>query len=136
MNATWLSIALMLTLGACATQPQQASAPAPQPCTQTGIASWYPGAERGKTSPNELVAAHPTLPFDTTVQVTALETGRTVTVRINDRGPFSKGRIIDLSEKAAQQLGIKHDGVGQVKLAVDGAVDQGCPWQDASLTPS
>ncbi len=67
------------------------------------------------------------------VQVTALESGRTVKVRINDRGPFSKGRIIDLSEKAAQQLGIKHDGVSQVKLDIDGVADQGCPLQIASL---
>ena len=126
----------MLALGACATQPQQASAPASQPCTQTGVASWYHGATRGKTSPNELVAAHPTLPFDTTVQVTALETGRTVTVRINDRGPFSKGRIIDLSEKAAQQLGIKHDGVGQVRLEPDGATADACPLRETQLTRS
>jgi len=63
-----------------------------------------------------MTAAHRTLPFQTVVRVTDLETGRMVKVRINDRGPFVKGRIIDLSERAARALGIAQDGVAKVRV--------------------
>jgi len=77
---------------------------------ETGIASVY-AYSGGKTAsgeratPGHLTAAHKTLPFGTMVQVTNKKNGRTVTVRINDRGPFIRGRIIDLTPAAASQLG-------------------------------
>jgi rare lipoprotein A len=86
----------------------------------SGMASWY--AEGARTAsgvrfnPNAMTAAHRTLPFGTRVLVTARATGRTVTVTINDRGPFVGGRVIDLSREAARQLGL--GGVGRVDLTV------------------
>lgn len=79
---------------------------------QTGIASWYGPGFHGRTTAsgerfnqNAMTAAHPTLKFGTIVTVTNHKTGRSVKVRINDRGPFIKGRIIDLSKAAAQRIG-------------------------------
>lgn len=89
-----------------------------------GYASWY-GTESGDRSANgekfrakAIAAAHPTLPLPSYVEVTALETGRTVLVRVNDRGPFSRGRIIDLSRGAAEQLGVRNAGVAAVRVRV------------------
>jgi rare lipoprotein A len=89
---------------------------------QSGRASWYgPGFHGKKTASGEcfntraLTAAHRSLPFGTKVLVTNERTGRSVVVRINDRGPFAHGRVIDLSKAAAQAVGIS--GVGKVKLA-------------------
>jgi rare lipoprotein A len=65
-----------------------------------------------------MTAAHPVLPFGTQVRVRRLKTGQAVTVRINDRGPFVKGRIIDLSYAAAKQLGMLADGLAKVHLRV------------------
>lgn len=65
------------------------------------------------------------------MQVTAIETGQSLVVRINDRGPFRRGRIIDLSKGAADQLGIRHDGVVRVRLELDGLAGEGCPFQQA-----
>ena len=88
---------------------------------QSGGASWYgPGFHGKKTASGErfntraLTAAHRSLPFGTKVRVTNERTGRSVVVRINDRGPFVGGRVIDLSKAAAQAVGIS--GVGKVKL--------------------
>ena len=67
-----------------------------------------------------MTAAHKTLPFGTRVRVTRADTGKSVVVRINDRGPFKPGRIIDLSEKAAEDLGMTRAGVTPVKLEVLG----------------
>lgn len=67
---------------------------------------------------NRLTAAHPTLPFDTVVRVRSLQTGREVVVRINDRGPFTKGRVIDLSRAAAQALGMLAAGIQDVVVFV------------------
>ena len=93
--------------------------------TQVGMASWYgPGFLKHKTASGERfsaqksTAAHPTLPLGTHVRVTNLKNGRTTVVRVNDRGPYAKGRIIDLSPAAAKQLAMKHDGVTPVKLEV------------------
>jgi rare lipoprotein A len=66
----------------------------------------------------ELTAAHPTLPFGTKVRVTDVKSGRSVTVRVNDRGPFIKGRVIDVSHAAAESLGMVGKGVAKVKLDV------------------
>ncbi|MFM7314862.1 MAG: septal ring lytic transglycosylase RlpA family protein, partial [Cyanobium sp.] len=91
----------------------------------TGQASWYgPGFYGNRTAsgevlrPGTLTAAHPTLAFGTRVRVTNLWNGRTAVVRINDRGPFHGGRIIDLAHGAAQQLGVTSSGTAQVKIEV------------------
>jgi len=87
-----------------------------------GLASFYwqgkKTANGEKFNPQELTAAHRTLPFGTRVRVTSLNTGRSVTVRINDRGPFVDGRIVDISRSAAQSLGMVDRGVTKVKLDV------------------
>ena len=67
---------------------------------------------------NKLTAAHPTLPFNTVVRVENLKNGRTVKVRINDRGPFIQGRIIDLSRKAAENLDMIREGVVPVRIEI------------------
>lgn len=96
-----------------------------EPCKDvlTGVASWY-GSECSHTAtgkrynPNSLTAAHRTLPIGTRVQVKNLATGRSVTLEINDRGPFRKGRMLDVSKGAAQQLGMIRSGTAKVELAV------------------
>ncbi|MGB3310105.1 MAG: septal ring lytic transglycosylase RlpA family protein [Nodosilinea sp.] len=91
----------------------------------TGMASWYGPGFHGRRSAsgevfnqNALTAAHRTLPFGTQVRVTNLSTGQSVVVRINDRGPFSHGRVIDLSAAAAGQIGLRASGVGRVQVDV------------------
>lgn len=92
---------------------------------ESGFASWYGGKFQGrKTASGEifdtnlLTAAHKTLPFGTVVKVTNLENGKTVVVRINDRGPFVEGRIIDLSQAAAEEIGMLGAGVARVNLEI------------------
>src|SRR5215211_724363 len=109
-------VALACTLGA-----PSASAEETQPI-QTGAASWYGPGFHGKRTANgetfntnALTAAHKTLPFGTQVRVKNERTGKSVVVRINDRGPYAHGRVIDLSKAAAEAVGIS--GVGQVTLA-------------------
>jgi rare lipoprotein A len=93
--------------------------------TQRGMATWY-GSHGGMTAsgermkPSAMTAAHRTLPMNTRVKVTHAKTGRSVVVRINDRGPYGKGRIIDLSPAAARQLGIVDEGVAPVVIEVVG----------------
>jgi len=103
-----------------------ASLAATKGSTITGKASWYGGRFHGrKTASGErfdkraMTAAHRELPFGTKVRVTSINTGRSVVVRINDRGPFGRReRIIDVSEAAAEALGMKSAGVVKVKLEV------------------
>lgn len=90
-----------------------------------GVASWYgPGFAGRRTAsgerfdPGQMTAAHRTLPFGSKVRVT--HNGRSVVVRINDRGPFHGGRVIDLSQAAAEELGIRRAGSGRVELALLG----------------
>ncbi|OSZ70477.1 septal ring lytic transglycosylase RlpA family lipoprotein [Sphingomonas sp. IBVSS1] len=90
---------------------------------EEGVASWYgPGFHAGNTANGErydqddLTAAHRTLPMPSWVEVENLDNGRKLTVRINDRGPFARGRIIDLSRKAAQLLGVDRAGTARVRL--------------------
>jgi rare lipoprotein A len=87
-----------------------------------GLASFYsydPHTASGeKFDKNELTAAHRTLPFGTRLRVTDVNTGRSVTVRVNDRGPFVRGRVVDVSASAAQSLGITGKGVAKVKVDV------------------
>lgn len=95
------------------------------PYYEVGIASWYgPGFQGNYTANGEIYdmngisAAHKTLPFGTIVRVVDLDTGRSVVVRINDRGPFIEGRIIDLSKGAAEKLGIVDKGIARVGLRI------------------
>jgi rare lipoprotein A len=90
---------------------------------QKGIASWYGADFHGKKTANgetydmhEVTAAHKTLPLDTYVKVDNLENGKSIVVRVNDRGPFVRGRIIDLSFAAAKKLGIVEKGTAKVKI--------------------
>lgn len=92
---------------------------------ETGLASWYGPGFHGKKTANgevfdedELTAAHRTLQMPSFVRVTNLENGRSVVVRVNDRGPFKRGRVMDLSSKAAELLGFKNKGTAKVKLQV------------------
>ena len=89
-----------------------------------GYASWY-GSESGNRTangeqfrPGAITAAHTTLPLPSYVEVTALDSGRTILLRVNDRGPFARGRIVDLSRGAAQLLGVRATGVVPVRLRV------------------
>ena len=95
------------------------------PYYETGIASWYgPGFHGNLTANGEVYdmygisAAHKTLPFGTIVRVVEIETGRSIVVQINDRGPFIEGRIIDLSKGAAEKLGIVEKGITKVGLRI------------------
>ncbi|MBC8053942.1 MAG: septal ring lytic transglycosylase RlpA family protein [Sphingobacteriaceae bacterium] len=91
--------------------------------TQKGKASYYAKKFNGKKTASgekfrssKRTAAHKTLPFGTKVKVTNLENGKSVKVKINDRGPFVAGRIIDLSKKAARKIGMLDDGVAPVEI--------------------
>jgi rare lipoprotein A (peptidoglycan hydrolase) len=90
----------------------------------SGIASYYwqpqPVASGGRFNPNALTAAHKTLPFGTRVRVTRQDNGRSVDVVINDRGPYIAGRIIDLSRRAAQDIGMTGQGLARVNVQVIG----------------
>lgn len=111
-------------------RPEPAPPPPPAPPrvepeeVASGIASWYGPGFHGKTTASgerydqdELTAAHPSLPFGALVRVTLLETGRSVVVRITDRGPTT-GKIIDVSRAAARALGLIEPGTGEVRLEV------------------
>lgn len=91
----------------------------------SGIASWYgkelqgrPTASGEKFNRSDLTAAHPFLPFQTRLLITNLANGRTVVVRVNDRGPMTAGRMIDLSEAAARQIGMTDRGFTLVEMRV------------------
>lgn len=99
------------------------AAPPPAQAIGGGMASYYGRAFAGRRTasgesfdPGQLTAAHRTLPFGSKVRVTSQASGRSVIVRINDRGPFSRGRVIDLSRAAAEQIGLIGPGHGQVTL--------------------
>ncbi|CCQ73781.1 septal ring lytic transglycosylase RlpA family protein [Magnetospira sp. QH-2] len=92
---------------------------------ETGVASWYGPNFHGKTSANgeifnqwALTAAHRTLPMPSFVRVTNLENGRSVVVRINDRGPFAHERVIDMSRRGAQLLGFEKQGTARVRVQI------------------
>jgi rare lipoprotein A len=104
--------------------------------SEKGLASWYSypkGTRRTATGepfdPDQLTAAHKTLPLPCIVEVTNLENGRKLKVRVNDRGPFVKGRIIDLSKRAADKLGFEGKGLVKVKVKFLG------PAKVAAATP-
>jgi rare lipoprotein A len=87
-----------------------------------GIASFYTEGTRTasgeKFDTNQLTAAHPSLPFGTRLRVTNVATGKSVTVRVNDRGPYVPGRVVDVSYSAARMLGMVGGGIAKVKLDV------------------
>jgi len=90
----------------------------------TGIASWYGEPYDGRLTANgelfdmdALTAAHPTLQLPSVVRVTNLDNGRSLVLRVNDRGPFVKGRVIDLSRAAARELGFEHQGLARVHVS-------------------
>ena len=122
-----ISLLLLFALSGCATTgglPMGAPARAPSR-TQVGMASYYDSRIDGAmTASGEtydgraLTAAHPTLPFGTRVRVTNLVNDRSVVVTINDRGPFTRGRIIDVSLRAARELGFVRDGTARVRVQV------------------
>ena len=112
-------------------RPQRKSSFKPRPSEslsggsgETGVASYYwepqALASGGRFNPNAMTAAHKTLPFGTRVRVTHLGNGNSVDVVINDRGPYIAGRIIDLSKRAAQDIGMTGSGVARVKVAILG----------------
>ncbi|MBN2170148.1 MAG: septal ring lytic transglycosylase RlpA family protein [Candidatus Krumholzibacteriota bacterium] len=133
--ATTLTVLAALLLAGCtartpvprAAPDRAAPRPAPRPTgeTQTGIASYYAHKYHGRrTASGEifdmhaLTAAHRSLPFGTRVRVTNLANGRSLVLRINDRGPFVRGRIIDVSLRAARDLGFFVQGTTRVRLEV------------------
>lgn len=119
---------LVLLLAACSSQPparSPAAAVGGSAGGERGLASWYgrefdglPTASGETFRPEKISAAHRTLPLGTVVDVTNEKNGRTVRVKINDRGPFVAGRIVDLSKAAAQEIGSVGDGVVPVTLRV------------------
>lgn len=128
-------LALSLVAGGCARRstPPLSTPPVPHPApksavigsTETGVASWYGVPYHGRRSASgeifdmeKLTAAHRDLPFQTWVEVTNLSNGKQVDVRITDRGPFVRGRIIDVSMAAARELDMVRAGVVKVRLKV------------------
>ena len=96
--------------------------------SEAGVASYYAHKYHGRKTAsgerfdmNDMTAAHKTLPFGTRVRVTNVSNGKSVTVRINDRGPFVKGRVIDLSLAAAKKLDMVNAGLAQVRLRSAGS---------------
>ena len=92
------------------------------PGASVGVASFYTEGVRTangeRLNPNALTAAHPSLPFGTRLRITSVASGRSVVVRVNDRGPFIKGRAVDVSYSAAKELGMTERGVAKVKMEV------------------
>ena len=120
-------LTVILLAAGCAerqpTQPPQAPASTQERFTQSGKASYYARMHHGQRTANgethdqnALVAAHRSLPFGTRVRVTNQQNGKQVIVRINDRGPFRRGRIIDVSRAAAAQLDMLERGVVRVRI--------------------
>jgi rare lipoprotein A len=119
------AIALLLLFSACASEPGHAAVGSASDRTYeaVGVASWYGAKFHGRTTAsgepydmNAMTAAHPSLPFGTKVRVTNLENGRAVVLRINDRGPFAKRRIIDVSRHAAEHLGFLGADLARVRV--------------------
>jgi rare lipoprotein A len=125
--ATTAGLALVLLSLPISVAGQENPGPSQPAFAQTGKASWYGADFHGRKTASgapfdqhAMTAAHRTLPLGTRVKVTSLETGRAILVRINDRGPFIDGRIIDLSKRAASELGMEEAGVAPVKVEAVG----------------
>jgi len=137
-------VAGVILLAGCGGRSKVITLPAPTPAriggAEQGVASWYGHPYHGRRTSNgevydmdQLTAAHLSLPFDTWVRVTNLENGRSVDVRINDRGPFLKNRIIDLSRAAARSINMIGPGTAPVRVEVVGI--PGRPYQAAGGAP-
>ena len=120
-----VALAAVVLLAGCHAAPRPKAQPEPTGRVETGYASYYGDEFEGRRTANgerydgdELTAAHRTLPFGTMIRVTHVANGRAVTCRVNDRGPHRKGRIVDLSHRAAEALGMLREGVCKVKLEV------------------
>jgi rare lipoprotein A len=124
-------ISLILLISACAGEPDRAAAgrasgeASDRAYGAVGVASWYGAKFHGRTTASgepydmtDMTAAHPSLPFGTKVRVTNLENGRSVVLRINDRGPFAERRIIDVSREAAERLGFLGAGLARVRVEI------------------
>lgn len=151
-HLSWIGLASLagLVLASCSGQPPQqprpgrlpvVMRPAPPPpvapfeddtprSSETGLASWYgPGFEGRQTAngeifdSSELTAAHRTMRLPSRARVTRLDTGQSVIVRVNDRGPYIEGRLIDLSHAAAEALGFTEDGLIEVRVEGLGPAD-------------
>ena len=127
MHATAAQIAASPTSAGrttAALSKRSLSTAGPKGSGQLGVASFYWQPQRvaagGWFNPNAMTAAHRTLPFGTRVRVTHLASGRSVEVKINDRGPYIAGRIIDLSRAAAGILGMREQGIARVRVTVLG----------------
>ena len=119
MKRLFASFALLSLLAGCASTDTVD----PHGYDQTGIASYYGARHQGKRTAsgerfdkNSLTAAHRQLPFGTRVKVTNLKNNQSCVVRINDRGPHTRGRLIDLSHEAAEQLGMIRSGTARVRV--------------------
>ncbi|WP_411820357.1 septal ring lytic transglycosylase RlpA family protein [Hyphococcus formosus] len=147
ISRNWLIICVFVLLGACTTAPQRGAGGSPHykvgnpykvagrwyhpkedpNYDRVGTASWYGEQFHGRLTANGeifdmnlLSAAHTTLPLPSMVEVTNLENGRSVVVRLNDRGPFVGDRIIDMSRAAARKLGFEHQGTAKVRVRYAG----------------
>src|SRR5437764_9620394 len=120
-----VALVVCVALSGCGGKKRvHAPTPARLGSTETGVASWYGNPYHGRRSANgeiydmeKMTAAHRTLPFDTWVRVDNLDTHKSVEVRITDRGPFARGRILDLSHAAAVSLDMIEPGTARGKLA-------------------
>ncbi|HLO66951.1 MAG TPA: septal ring lytic transglycosylase RlpA family protein [Holophaga sp.] len=127
---TWgaaLGVAVLLGLGCARPRALPSASPleAGGVFEEVGVASWYggddgfagrPTANGERFDPRELTCAHRTLPFDTRVEVKNLGSGETVILRVNDRGPYARGRVLDVSERAARALGMHAAGTARVRI--------------------
>jgi rare lipoprotein A len=118
---TFIVLLALLVASSVSAEPVKPATHAPY--RQTGEASWYGSELQGRRTAtgehydmNRLTAAHRTLPLGSEVMVTNLANGRSIRVRINDRGPFRGGYVIDLSAKAAEQIGMKRAGKAHVRV--------------------
>jgi rare lipoprotein A len=128
----WVAIAVVAIGVACAhptTRPEAPTEQAPQAHqrreVQTGVASYYGGEFEGRRTASgaiyrsrRMTCAHRSLPFGTVLRVTDVESRKSVVVEVNDRGPYAKGRLVDLSLAAARELGIVKQGVARVTVEV------------------
>jgi len=134
LHRSTLLLALLAFGSGCA-RASNPTSPAPAGWTETGTASWYGDDFHGRQTASgepydmeDMTAAHRTLPFGTEVRVDNLDNGRTARVRINDRGPFAKGRIIDVSRRAARELDMVRSGTAHVRLTVLTEATERCVW--------
>jgi rare lipoprotein A len=124
-----LAVLALAAAGCASTRPSRATTTPPAPGTHVvGFASWYGQRHQGHATASgeafdmtKLTAAHRTMPFGTRLRVTNVGNGRSVVVRVNDRGPWVNDRVLDVSLAAARALGMTGDGVTKVEIVVLGA---------------